>query len=323
MEKLRYIDYMTRRFVVTIMLLVALCESAKAQWDVQFSDYTALKSYYNPGVSGTEGKLNVNAAYSMQFLGYDNAPATMYLAGDLPVYFMSPRHGAGVSLTSDQIGMFRTMDIAISYAYNLKIGKKGRLAIGVRPSLLNETIDPSDLELEDKTSDPAFPSSKVDGKHVDFAAGIYFYHPKFWAGLSSLHLLAPTLVMSEKYEVSVPRSYYFMAGCNIRLKNTLVSLQPSCMVMTDFASIREDVQCKVAYEFESRKMYVGVGYSPKVSTTFMIGGNFHGVSLGYSYQMYTSGVNMINGTHEIVLGYQTDLDLFKKGRNLHKSVRWL
>lgn len=310
------------RLLTVIVLLAVMRNAAKAQWDVQFSDYTALKSYYNPAVSGTEGKFNLNAAYSMQFLGYDNAPATMYIGGDLPIYFMSPRHGGGVSLMSDQIGMFTTMKIAVNYSYNMKIGKKGRLAIGVQPSLMRETIDPKDIKLEDQ-NDPAFPSSKVTGQQFDLSAGVYYYHPKFWAGVSSLHLLAPTIVMSEKYEVSVPRSYYFMGGCNIPIKNTLITLQPSCMVMTDFASIREDVQCKVAYEYENRKMYVGVGYSPKASTTFMVGGNFHGISLGYSYQMFTSGVNMINGTHEIVLGYQTDLDLFKKGRNLHKSVRWL
>lgn len=318
----RYFQYMTRRLITIIVLLTTIAGSVKAQWDVQFSDYTALKSYYNPAVSGTEGKLNVNAAYSMQFLGYDNAPGTMYVGGDLPIYFLSPRHGGGVSLMSDKIGMFSTMKLAVNYSYNLKIGKKGRLALGLQASLLRESINPSDVELEDQ-SDPAFPTSEVNGQRVDFAAGIYYYHPKYWAGLSTHHAMAPTIVMSEKYEVSIPRSYYLMAGCNIRLKNTFITLQPSCMVMTDLTSWREDVQCKVAYEYEEKKLYFGVGYGYKTSATFMVGGVFHGVSLGYSYQMYTSGVNMINGTHELVLGYQTELDLFKKGRNLHKSVRWL
>lgn len=313
---------MTRRLLAIIVLLTAIAGSIKAQWDVQFSDYAALKSFYNPAVSGTEGKLNINAAYSMQFLGYDHAPGTMYIGGDLPVYFLSPRHGAGVSLMSDQLGMFTTMKVSMNYAYNMKIGKKGRLAIGVQAAFLRESIDPSDVEVDDK-SDPAFPSSQVNGQHLDLAAGIYYYHPKYWAGLSTLHALAPTLVMSERYEVSVPRSYYFMGGCNILIKNTFITLQPSCMVMTDLNAWREDIQCKCAYEYESKKLYFGLGYSYKASTTFMVGGVFHGIKLGYSYQMYTSGVNMINGTHEIVLGYQTDLDLFKKGRNLHKSVRWL
>ncbi len=313
---------MTRRIITILVLLTTLAKGAKAQWDVQFADYTTLKSVYNPAASGTDGLLNVKAAYSMQMLGYDNAPATMYIGGDLPLYFLTPRHGGGISLMSDQIGMFNTMNLSVNYSYNMKVGKKGRLAVGVQVGMMRETIDPSDIKLEDQ-NDPAFPTSKVDGQHVDFAAGLYYYHPKYWAGLSSLHLMAPAIVMSEKYEVSVPRSYYFMGGCNIRLKNTFITLQPSCMVMTDLKSIREDLQCKCAYEYEGKKMYFGLGYSPKVSATFMVGGCFQGVNLGYSYQLYTSGVKAINGSHELVLSYQTELDLFKKGRNLHKSVRWL
>ena len=72
-----------------------------------------------------------------------------------------------------------------------------------------------------------------------------------------------------------------------------------------------------------KKFYGGVGYSLNTSTTILLGGVFHGISLGYSYQLYTKNVGLANGSHEVVLGYQTDLDLFKKGRNKHQSVRWL
>lgn len=301
---------------------MALVGVVKAQWDVQFSDYTALKSYYNPAVSGTDGLMNVSAAYSMQMMGYKNAPATMYVAADMPVYFLSPRHGAGASLFSDQIGMFSTTRLSLQYAYNMKIGKKGRLAFGVQGTLMTEKIDASKVDLEDG-SDPAFPSSQVDGNAFDLGAGIYYYHPKVWAGFSSQHLLAPTVEMGETNEIEVSRMYYLMAGCNIKLKNSLLTLQPSFLVQSDLMSWREDVQCKVVYEYDEKKLYGGLGYSPNTSVTFLVGGDFHGVKVGYNYQMYTSGVGVMNGTHEIVFGYQTDLDLFKKGRNSHKSVRWL
>ena len=114
-----------------------------------------------------------------------------------------------------------------------------------------------------------------------------------------------------------------MGGCNIKLKNSLLSVQPSFLVQSDLDEWREDVQCKLAYENGDKKFYGGVGYSLDTSVTFLLGGVFHGIGLGYSYQLYTGGVGLINGSHEVVLGYRTDLDLFKKGRNKHKSVRWL
>ena len=40
-------------------------------------------------------------------------------------------------------------------------------------------------------------------------------------------------------------------------------------------------------------------------------------------EIYTSAINPGNGSHEIFIGYQMDLNLQKKGKNMHKSVRVL
>lgn len=303
-------------------LLTAVVLEVRAQWDVQFTDYTALKSFYNPAVSGTDGNLNVAATYSMQMMGYDEAPASLYVSADMPVYFLNPHHGAGLSFLNDNAGVYNTTRIGLQYAYNVKLSKRGRLALGVQGVLMSERVSMKSVKMEDN-SDPAVPSSEVKGTKVDMGVGLYYYHPKLWLGASSQHLLAPTLLLDQRYEVEVPRVYYLMGGGNIRLKNSLLSLQPSFLVQSDMDTWREDVQCKVAYERDEKKLYGGVGYSPNVSVTFLVGGMFHGVNLGYSYQMYTSGVGLVHGSHEVVLSYQTDLDLFKKGRNKHQSVRWL
>lgn len=306
------------------LLCVALCSTllTNAQNEAQFSDFTRLKSFYNPAVSGTDGLLNVAAAYAMQYVGYENAPKTLYVGADLPVYFLNPHHGAGISLFSDDFGIFKQQKISVQYAYNTKLSGKTKLAFGANFGIINEKIDPSGIKLE-STTDPAFPTSEVNGTKVDVGAGVYLYNPKYWAGLSVTHITAPLIELNQKYEYQIDRMYYLMGGYNIKLKNTFLTLQPAVMVMTDFDNWREDIQCRLKYEYEGKSMFIGAGYSPDISATVFIGGNFHGISLCYSYQMYTSGIDMINGSHELTLGYQTDLDLFKKGRNRHKSARFL
>lgn len=310
-----------RIFVVLSVFFLSM--SARAQWDVHFSDYSTLRSYYNPAVSGVDGKLDVHVAYALQFAGYDNAPATMYFGGDLPVYFLSPRHGAGISFMNDKFGIFSTQRFAIQYAYNIAFGyrKRNRLSFGISGAMLTENINP-DLELATK-DDLAFPKSNAEGKVYDLGAGVYFCNPEYWAGLSTMHITAPTIEVGETNEIGIDRIYYLMGGGNIKIKNSLLSLQPSFMVQTDMQSWRGDLQCKVTYEYDEKKFYVGLGYSPKTSTTVMLGGIFHEVAVGYSYQMFTQGVGMLNGSHDITLSYQTDLDLFKKGKNVHRSVRFL
>ena len=212
---------MNRRiFVLSALFAVAMLE-VRAQWDVQFSDYTALKSFYNPAVSGTDGNLNVAATYSMQMMGYDETPASLFVSADMPVYFLNPHHGAGLSFLNDNAGVYNTTRIGLQYAYNVKLSKRGRLALGVQGVLMSERVSMKSVKMEDN-SDPAVPSSEVKGTKVDMGVGLYYYHPKLWLGASSQHLLAPTLLLDQRYEVEVPRVYYLMGGGNIRLKKFVI-----------------------------------------------------------------------------------------------------
>ena len=61
----------------------------------------------------------------------------------------------------------------------------------------------------------------------------------------------------------------------------------------------------------------------QLSVTGYIGGSLQGINVGYSYEMFTGGAGMGNGYHELVVSYQMDINLQKKGRNLHKSARIL
>ena len=92
---------------------------------------------------------------------------------------------------------------------------------------------------------------------------------------------------------------------------------------TDGVAYRGDITTRLVYTHEKKMMYVGAGYSPTNSVTVLVGGNVHGIVMGYSYEMYTSAINPGNGSHELFIGYQMDLNLQKKGKNLHKSVRIL
>ena len=86
---------------------------------------------------------------------------------------------------------------------------------------------------------------------------------------------------------------------------------------------RGDVSGRLVYTNDKKVLYGGVSYSPTNSVTVLVGGNFHGIHIGYSYEVYTSAISIGNGSHELILGYQMDVNLFKKGRNKHKSVRIL
>lgn len=294
---------------------------AKAQYDVAFSHYWDLEPYYNPAAVGKDTKLNVVGAYALDFAGFENNPRSMYLGADMPLYALRAYHGVGVSLLNDQIGLFTHQRMALQYAYRHRLFG-GQIAAGVQAGFINEKFEGSKADLEDP-SDPAFTRSDINGNALDVAFGIYYMRGPWYVGVSAQHLNAPLVELGETNELQVDPAYYLTGGYNIKLRNPFLTIHPSVLVRTDGSAYRADVSTRVVYTNEKRMMYAGVSYSPTNSVTVLIGGRIKGIHLGYSYEMYTSAIQPGNGSHELVVGYQTTLNLYKKGKNKHKSVRLL
>ena len=312
---------MKRFFFVIIGLLIAATRVC-AQYDPSFAHYWAMEPSFNPAAVGKESKLNVAGAYSLQLAGFEHNPKTMYVAADMPFYAIGSYHGVGVQLLNDEIGLFSHKRLSVQYAYQKRL-LGGKLSVGVQAGMLGETFDGSKVELGTDPDDPAFASSSVNGTGLDLSAGVYYLARNWYVGLSALHLNSPVVEIGETNELSIEPTYYFTAGYNIRLNNPFFKIQTSVLGRTDGVAWRADVTGRLKYEHDKKVMYAGLTYSPTNSVTVLIGGNFRGIHLGYSYEVYTSAINVGNGSHELFVGYQTEVNLYKKGRNLHKSVRLL
>ncbi|MBO4641555.1 MAG: PorP/SprF family type IX secretion system membrane protein [Bacteroidaceae bacterium] len=313
---------MKRLLWIGLFLLTTL--GVRAQYDVAFTNYWALQSFYNPAATGLDGLLNVQAAYSMQMAGFEDAPASMYVGADMPVFFLSPRHGMGVGFLNDDVGLFKNKKFFLQYAYHQPLFG-GKFSIGARAGLLQNGFDGTDLNVE-HSSDPAFASSDVNGTGFDLDVGFRYSYKQVWyVGVSAMHCLGPTISLGDDkiYEISIDPSLYLAGGYKLKFRQPQYALMTNACLRTDMQDWRADITARLAYDGEKHKLYGGVNYSPTKSVAVMLGIDFHGINLGYSYEMYTRGIGALNGTHELVLGYQTDLDLFKKGKNLHKSVRLL
>lgn len=294
---------------------------AHAQYDPSFSHYFDMETSFNPAAVGKESKLNINAAYNMGMADFENNPKTMYATADIPFYFLKMYHGAGVHFMNDQIGVFSHQRLEVQYATKFRLFG-GTMSVGLQAGVIMESIDASEVDLED-SSDPAFSTSDVEGNAIDLGVGLYYNRGPLYVGASVEHLNSPLVSLGETNELQIDATYYFTAGYNIKLRNPFLTIKPSVLLKSDFTNWRGDITARLQYTTEKRMMYLGVGYSPTTSVSVFVGGNFHGVVLGYSYEYYTSGLSFSSGSHELILGYQMDINLLKKGRNKHQSVRIL
>ena len=140
-----------------------------------------------------------------------------------------------------------------------------------------------------------------------------------------MHLMSPTVSLGEEneFQVKAAPTIYASGGHRLKFRQPEFSLRTAAMFRTDMQTWRADISGRLCYDGEKGKMYAGLNYSPMVSVALLLGFTFHDVNIGYSYEMYTGGIAVQNGTHEIHIGYQMELNLTKKGKNKHQSVRWL
>ncbi len=306
-----------------LMTMAALttATTAKAQYDPYFSHYFDTQTAFNPAAAGRQSKLNITATYAMTLAGFENAPKTIYLSGDMPFAALNNVHGVGLQLMSDQLGLFTHQRISAQYALHKRLGG-GTIAAGVQIGMITEKFSGSDLDLDD-SSDPAFSTSDLDGNTFDLGVGLYYSRANWYAGLAAQHLTSPTVLLGETNELTIEPTFYANGGMDIQLRNPLWKVAASAMIRTDGVAYRGDITGRLVYTYDGRQFYGGVGYSPTNSVTLLAAGQFKGVTIGYSFEMYTNGISVRNGSHELFLGYQMDVDLGKKGRNRHQTTRTL
>jgi type IX secretion system PorP/SprF family membrane protein len=322
---------MKRVVLLLLILLAYVCTTAQAQREAQFSQYHMALGYYNPATAGISGDLDLVALYRIQWMGWANAPKTLFATANMPFRFMGKEHGVGVMFSKDEeSSLYGSTSVGLQYAYLKKLGK-GVLRVGMQLGMLNMSMGGDQLLLPvDSTGnpggdDPAIPTSKVTSKAFDAAFGLYYRTDQWYVGIAATHVLEPEFEEEHAYTY-MSRGFNFIGGYNIRLKNSLVELQPSVFVQTNFNTYTADVTARAVY---AKKYSAGMSWRMNErrmanALVLMLGATFGKIEGGYAYDvpLFTIGKGNM-GSHELFLKYRLELNKPKTGKSKHKSVRIL
>ena len=306
------------------VLLLAVCGNtvvATAQYDAAFMRYWQVEPQLNPAAVGRQAELNITVALQTHAMGYEDAGSTLYAGADMAFALGRTRHGVGLTLVNDEIGLFSHKRFSVQYAYHHQLWG-GRLSGGLQVDMLSESVDGGKAQTND-ANDPVFSGGDMSGSQFDASVGLFYTHRRWYAGLAMQHLTAPTIALGDKSELKINSAYNFMAGYNIPTKYPFITVTPSVLLRYDSTDFRADITARVKYSAEKRIVYGGVNYAPQYSIGAFVGFVFHGLDICYGYEANTNGMGIAAGNHEVTLGYKVELNLGKKGRNAHKSVRWL
>lgn len=315
------------RLTLALLALLAGMPRAQAQVDAQLTQYWAVPTYYNPAAAGNIDFIHVTAGARLQWVGIKRAPMTFMALADMPFKFFDRRWGTGVSLQQESMGLYKSVRAGAQLAWKQKM-LGGMLSAGVQLGMINESFDGTKIEVPDdeahSSSDNDIPKNSVSGTAFDANVGVWFQHKWFWAGAAVDHITSPKVTMKmgddeeNQYEFDAGRTYYFTAGSNIPIKNTLFEIQPSVMVKTDFTFWQAEATARVRY---NKFLSAGVGYRYQDAVSIMIGADYKNFFFGYSYDYTTSALRTSGGSHELFVTYNVKLDMAEKNRNAHKSIR--
>ena len=306
--------------LITLLTILLLALASFSQQDAQFSQYMFNGLYINPAYAGYKEQANIHSFYRTQWTGFEGAPQTMSLAGDMVL--KDGNVGLGLLLSNDFTGAQSNFSAYVNYAYRVQVGESGfsRLSFGLAAGLVQQGIDGD--KLSSIEYDQYVPQGKPTETFPDARFGIFYSTPKVFAGFSADNLLA-SYFQSQNHAKNIllpkiNRHYYFTAGALFKL-NDDVKLKPTLLLKDDkqtltsmdinaFALLYDRIWIGGFYRTAIKiydKPHLDAGLQKKngigVIGDLLINENLR---LGYAFDYSLSNLRNYNyGSHEISIGF--------------------
>ncbi|MEJ5056311.1 PorP/SprF family type IX secretion system membrane protein [Sphingobacterium sp. MYb382] len=313
------------------VFIVAGClglTKVKAQQSIQFTQYMFNSVSVNPAYAGYKEEWFAQAGLRSQWTGWEGAPKTGTVSIDGVVDPYSKRHGVGLNITADKLGVQSATSFYANYALRLQLDDDDtkRLSLGIAGGFTQYSLDGNKIVTNDG-NDQVLPEGMISDFVPDVRLGVYYYTPKWYAGVSVQDLFSGSNSGSDyRFNQNITESLYrtihsyFIAGAVFELQEGL-HLRPSLLVKEDFKGPTAlDVNAMFVF---NRKFWIGAGYRTraklfnreyqsnsvnKLSSTNAITGIVQVYAtdrfrIGYSYDVMLNKMSgNQGGTHEVTLG---------------------
>lgn len=305
-----------KKFLLLSSFTCLLASASLAQQDAQYSQFMFNKLTYNPGFTGTEGKICVTGMFRSQWLGFGGggsltdpkAPPV----GSSPQTFLGSIHsplgdhfGVGLSISNDKIGFQNSLNPILSVSYRYTFKNADVLSFGIGAGIMQQSLDGSQLKALDP-GDPRIPTANVKGIQPDFNLGMYYIRPQIWrfdnfyAGLSTTHINQAKIDYSM-VQVQMRMHLYFTTGASYQISSPL-AIEPNFLLKYDQAKVTGDINVMAMY---NNKIRGGLTYRTVDAIAILAGYKIRpDLQVGMSYDLTTSKIrDFSNGSIEVMVKY--------------------
>ena len=311
--------------LLAALLLSATVESALAQQQPQFTQYSLNGMSLNPAYAGIKGQGEINLLGRYQYYNYgsfggaNGSPRTGLFTASLPILAISG--GVGASIYYDQVGQAKMTNAALSYSQHIKLGE-GKLGVGIQGTYTYlgkgtyVAIDLDDINVPKDASDSKF----------DAGVGVWYEAPKLYAGLSVNNLFRSGYTFKSEATSSTKsiankniaeNHAYLTVGYNIEASSS-VTVTPNALIKTVLPGKYSDNNKfgnSNNYSFEGGvratledKYWIGANYRHQESVSGLLGASIakdNSLRLGLAMDIITiNQAARAFSSYEIMLSYR-------------------
>jgi type IX secretion system PorP/SprF family membrane protein len=224
---------------------------------------------------------------------------------------LNRKAGVGLNIINESIGVTKQFAIYGSYAYRMRVGASGALAMGIQGGFINHQENLADvITNEENDNEFLFNTPKVILPNAGF--GIYYNDDRFYAGISVPRTLRNKVAGNGTSDVTTDFSFstwhYYMTAGYVFKASEHIKLKPTMMLKAvEQAPLIGDFSLNALFY---EKVWIGAalrsGDSFAGLLTIQATPNLR---VGYSYDYTTTDLsNYSSGTHEINIGYDFSLE---------------
>lgn len=293
---------------VIAFLLIYSC-SVQAQQLSQYSMYMFNNVLHNPAFLGTKKCGELRLGYRAQWLGYDGHPSDMYASFNYQIKqrskpYIKARHGIGAYVESDKVGLTKSNQLMLGYAYHTPLGRNLYIGGGINAGLKQFSV----ASAADLVPDPSDAAVASGSRFIypDISVGVLVYNNKFYAGAALKNTVGNKLKVYG-VDARLTRQLNVMAGTSFPVGRTGLIIYPSVLLKYAFGS---PLALDVSVLFEpQKKLQFGLAYRGIKGGDAVTGiVNFYikpRWSVGYAYDFPISRLNKGTfQTHELTMAFK-------------------
>jgi type IX secretion system PorP/SprF family membrane protein len=164
-----------------------------------YSQYLQNGLIINPAYTGTRGALSTLLSYRMQWIGAKGSPVIQSVSLHTPM--KNDKVALGIMAQFMQYGFTKSTSIYASYAYNIRVGN-GKVSFGLKGGADLSNTDYTGILLT-QPGDKVFTSNDKPYILPNAGAGLYYYSPKLFAGVS-----VPSFLSYKKTGTGAVQAYH-------------------------------------------------------------------------------------------------------------------